>query len=96
MITAEHLECPTEESDEYCFHRLGELRCQASSSSSLDAHDRQGQDLALAVASKHGWTIFTHGASMAFSTHRNCAFLRESTGTLDRGSEQSFSKPFSK
>lgn len=56
--------CLTTDSEDYCFHRLGELLF-ADQSKAENEDDEAGQAFRLAVASRHGWTIYAHSTSKA-------------------------------
>ena len=58
--------CLTTESKDYCFHRLGELLF-ADQSKAENEDDGAGQAFKLAVASRHGWTVYAHSTSKAKS-----------------------------
>ena len=55
-------ECLTEEDEEYYFHRLGELLLAHVAKPDIE-EDRFGSSSKLAVASRHGWTIYAHDKS---------------------------------
>ena len=55
-------ECLTQEDEEYCFHRLGELLF-AESDEPESKEECLGLRPGLAVASRHGWTVYTCGKS---------------------------------
>lgn len=61
-LRPERQECLTEEDEEFCFHRLGELLFDDSAEPGNDSGS-QGQSFKVAIASRHGWTVFAHGKS---------------------------------
>lgn len=56
-MRAKREECLSEENEEYCFHRLGEIRLQPSKGTDESGLDNDLHFHELAIASRHGWTV---------------------------------------